>query len=100
MTYALQAFQTAMIGGSISHSGDADLSRHIGNAHKLILAQRDEQGKPLWLIQKERADSPYKIDLAMAAVLSWEARNDAIAAGAHVVLIGRVPNVWIPGVNA
>ena len=43
---------------------------------------RDEQGKPLWLIQKERPDSPHKIDLAMAGVLSWEARTDAIAANA------------------
>jgi hypothetical protein len=43
------------------------------------LPQRDEQGKPLWLIRKERSDSPQKIDLAMAAVLSWEARTDATA---------------------
>jgi hypothetical protein len=41
----------------------------------------EETGKPLWLIRKERSDSPNKIDLAMAAVLSWEARMDAIAAG-------------------
>jgi hypothetical protein len=33
------------------------------------------------LIQKERTDSPHKIDAAMAAVLSWKARTDAVAAG-------------------
>lgn len=82
MTYALEGFDTAIKEGSISHSGDKDLERHIGNAHKHELAQLDEEGKPLWLIRKERADSPHKIDLAMAAILSWEARTDAIAAGA------------------
>lgn len=82
MTYALQAFADAIAEGTISHDGHEALTRHIGNAQRHDLLQRDEQGKPLWLIRKERPDSPLKIDLAMAAVLSWEARNDAIAAGA------------------
>lgn len=81
MSYALQSFETAMTSRSISHDGNKDLARHIGNAHRHDLPQRDEQGRPLWLIRKERSDSPHKIDLAMAAVLSWEARNHAIAAG-------------------
>jgi hypothetical protein len=33
-------------------------------------------------ISKDRPDSPRKMDLAMAGTLSWEARGDAIAAGA------------------
>jgi hypothetical protein len=41
----------------------------------------DEDERPLWILRKERPDSPKKIDAAMAAVLAWEARNDAIAAG-------------------
>jgi len=82
MSYALEAFHTAMTSRTISHDGNAVLSRHIANADRYDLPQRDEQGKPRWLIRKERADSPHKIDLAMAAVLSWEARNHAIAAGA------------------
>ncbi len=45
------------------------------------LPQSDEQGKKLWLIQKERPDSPHKIDAAVSATLSWEARTDAVAAG-------------------
>jgi phage terminase large subunit-like protein len=81
MTAALESWDTAMREGLLSHSGDKRLERHIGNARRLTLQQRDEQGRELWLIQKERSDSPHKIDLAMAAVLSWEARNDAIAAG-------------------
>lgn len=82
MSYALEGFDTAIKTGALSHSGDPDLTRHIGNAHKHELNMRDEEGRPLWLIQKERRDSPHKIDLAMAAVLSWEARTHAIAAGA------------------
>jgi phage terminase large subunit-like protein len=83
MSYALENFDTAIKSGDVSHSGDAVLARHIGNAVRHDLPQRDEEtGKALWLIRKERRDSPDKIDLAMAAVLSWEARTDAIAAGA------------------
>lgn len=81
MTYALQAFNSAIQSGSISHDGDPVLARHIANSCKSELPQRDDQGGAMWLIRKERHDSPNKIDLAMAAVLSWEARNDAIAAG-------------------
>jgi len=85
MTYALNAFDTAIREGRISHDGDARFARHIGNARRKDLpGWRDEQGKPLWLIQKERPDSPHKIDLAMAATLSWEARMDAISAGVEV----------------
>jgi len=83
MSSALRAFDTAIKAGTLSHDGDADLRRHVANARRQDLTERDEQGKPLWLIRKERPDSPHKIDLAMAAVLSWEARTDAIAAGAN-----------------
>lgn len=82
MTAALQAFSTAILDGKVLHSDDPTMTRHIGNARREDLkGWRDEQGKPLWLIRKDRADSPHKIDAAMAAVLSWEARNDAVAAG-------------------
>ena len=81
MAYALENFATAIAEGIIKHGGDERLARHIGNARRYELPQRDEEGRPLWLIQKERHDSPHKIDAAMAAVLSWEARTDAIAAG-------------------
>lgn len=83
MKAALENFDTAIREGRIPHDGDKRLERHLGNSRKKDLpGERDEQGRPLWLIQKERPDSPHKIDAAMAAVLSWEARTDAIAAGA------------------
>ncbi len=81
MAQALESFDTAIKEGTLSHDGSKDLARHLGNARRMDLPQMDEQGKPLWLICKERPDSPHKIDLAMAAVLSWEARQDAIASG-------------------
>jgi len=75
------------------------LCRHVANAHKAEINSRDEQGKRLWKIQKDAKDSPNKIDVAMAAVLSWEARNDAIAAGVLMepVSVYDNPNesVWI-----
>lgn len=83
MSAALENFDSAIKEGAISHDGDPDVTRHLGNArkHDLPASYVDEQGKRLWLIQKERPDSPQKIDLAMASVLAWEARTDAIAAG-------------------
>lgn len=92
MTAALENYDTAMKEGTISHDGDKRLTRHIGNCRKQELpGQRDEKGRALWLIRKDRGDSPQKIDLAMASVLSWEARTDAIAAGVltESVYLGR-----------
>jgi hypothetical protein len=81
MAAALEGFDTAIKEGLISHDGAPRVARHIANARRLNLPQRDEQGKPLWLIQKERTNSPHKIDAAMASVLSWDARTTAISAG-------------------
>ena len=52
----------------------------FGTAQRRDLAVRDDKGERLWTIQKERPDSPHKIDAAVAAILSWEARTGAIAA--------------------
>lgn len=82
MAEALRAYVVAMKTGTLSHSGDKHLERHIANARREDLPVRDEQGQPLWIIRKERPDSPLKMDAAMAACLAWEARNDAIAANA------------------
>lgn len=81
MAYAIRSFVTAMTAGEVSHDGDKVLESHLANARRLSTNLVDEQGQPLWILRKERPDSPKKIDGAMAAVLSWEARNDALAAG-------------------
>lgn len=81
MGYALRTFSTAIRAGEVRNDGNLDLARHVGNAVRKTLNIVTEEGDPLWLIYKERADSVFKIDAAMAAVLSWQARCDALASG-------------------
>lgn len=81
MAYAIRAFAGAMTTGEMSHAGDAQLTDHIGNSRQLATALFDEEEKPLWILRKERPDSPKKIDAAMAGILAWEGRTDALTAG-------------------
>lgn len=81
MAYAVKAFATAIQAGEVSHDGNEDLARHIGNCCRKTLNFRDEDGQFLWWLQKEEPHSPRAIDAASAAVLAHEARNDALAAG-------------------
>lgn len=81
MARAIMAFHTAIASGEVIHSGARDLTRHIGNAVRRDIRRYDEEGRPLWTIYKEQPRSPHKIDAAMAAVLSWTARQDALSAG-------------------
>lgn len=80
--YAVRGYATAQRTGDVTHADDAEMARHIGHAHKRTIRMRDDQGEPLFLIEKERRDSPFKIDLAMAGTLSWEARMDALTEAA------------------
>lgn len=82
MAVALKAYATAIAGGEVTNNGDATFARHIGNAQKLAQPFRDDDDQPLWLIQKEAPKSPKKVDAAMAGTLSWQARLDAVKAGA------------------
>lgn len=77
-----RAYATAITEGGVSHSGDKAFAAHIGNAHKRFITERDDDGAPMWVAQKERPDSEHKIDAAAAGMLSWRARLEAIAAGA------------------
>jgi hypothetical protein len=81
MSYATRSFRNAMDSGEVTHADDPDFDRHIGNACKHVLTLRDDKGERLWVIEKERPDSVFKIDYGVAAILSWQARNDAIASG-------------------
>lgn len=82
MAHALRRYRTAMDTGAVTHDDDEVMARHVANARKLTLHQRDEQDVELWVIRKDRADSLDKIDLAMAGCLSWQVRCDAITKGA------------------
>lgn len=75
-----RAYYSAIRGGDLSNDGDPTMAQHIGNACKRPLPTVDEDGMPLWTIEKERRDSPKKVDYTMAGALSWQARLDAIAA--------------------
>jgi hypothetical protein len=86
MAYALRAWSEAQRTGEVSHCAEseplcAQFSAHVGNAIRRETGYRDDGG-PLWIAEKERSGSPNKIDSVPAATLSWEARKDAIAAGA------------------
>lgn len=78
---ACRAYSGAIRSGAVSHPGDEVFTRHLANSRKRITGFKDEDGQPLWVIEKERRDSPFKIDFAMCGVLSWQARLDGIAAG-------------------
>jgi hypothetical protein len=81
---AVRNYHDAMAGESpdLSHDSDETFVRHLKNARKQMLNVRDDKGRLMHTISKDRHDSPHKMDGAMAGVLSWEARGDAIAAGA------------------
>jgi len=81
MAYALRAWITDWREGELSHDGSEVLERHIANAVRHQTRMRDDDGTWLWVIRKDGPKSPRKIDLAMAACLSWEARGDAIRKG-------------------
>jgi hypothetical protein len=81
-SYAVANFTNAINAGDLRHDGDAAFAQHIRNATKQMVPYYDEDGRRMHLISKDRPQSPNKMDLAAAAVLSWEARGDAVAAGA------------------
>lgn len=71
---AVEAFETAVIEGELCHGGHAVLTRHVLNARRRL-------GRFGVSISKENPESPRKIDAAVAAVLAFEARRQAVAAG-------------------
>ena len=87
----VRGYLNAMTTGEVTHRGDALFTEHIGNAYKRQTTAVDDEEKPLWVIAKERSDSPHKIDAAMAGALSWEARSHALA---DPKLLVRAPEVW------
>ena len=88
MAKAVWAYRKAQDEGqvrwSIDHPRASDLARHIGNAGKkptnYSIEDGPDEGTPLYVLQKIHPDRKY--DAAMAAILSWIARVDALAKGA------------------
>lgn len=72
---ALEQFRSAVLDDDLSHDGSYLLTRHVLNA-------RVRPSRVGVQISKETPDSANKIDAAVAAVLAFQARTDAVAAGA------------------
>ena len=79
---AVANYTDAIVTGAVSHDGHEALTQHVKNAVRWLVNVRDDEGHQLHVIGKDRPNSPNKIDLAAAAVLSWECRGDARAKGA------------------
>ena len=73
---SLESFRNAVEKRELTHDGSPTLSRHV-------LAARRVSSRVGVQIAKEHPDSERKIDAAVAAVLAWQARLDAVAAGAN-----------------
>lgn len=86
MAYTLREYVELINSGSITFGGSEeeldDLLRHLGNAGRKDLKIRDDEGQPLWILQKQDGRDDLKFDFGMAAVLSAKARLDAIKEGA------------------
>ncbi|WP_216849552.1 hypothetical protein, partial [Pimelobacter simplex] len=75
----------AISGGDVTRCKDdplaEDFDRHIAAAGRETVNHWDDQGEQLFILAKIHPDR--KFDVAMAAQLSWEARLDALKAGAQ-----------------
>jgi phage terminase large subunit-like protein len=74
MMDAVERFRTDQAAGRILHTGDETLTRHVLNAQ-----MREVRGG-YWL-EKSRTGTAGNIDGAVASVLAYEARCDALLAG-------------------
>jgi hypothetical protein len=89
IAWAVRNYEDAVSGGDVSHDGNATFVEHIRHSRRRMLTVLDDKERPMHTLAKDSHGSPRKIDAAMAAVLSWEARSDCIAAGA--IYLGEDP---------
>lgn len=73
MMGAVERFRTDVAAGTLHHTGDVTLTRHVLNVQT-----REGRNGGYWLV-KDRPGSSHKIDTAIAAVLAYEARAEAFA---------------------
>ncbi|MGW7597214.1 terminase [Streptomyces antimycoticus] len=85
---ALEKFRSSVVDGELTHDGSSVLTRHILNA-------RRRSSRTGIQIMKEHPDSPNKIDAAVAAVLAWQCRVDAMAKGLGKKKAGRSGRVVV-----
>lgn len=84
MAKALRSYREAINSGALTWAPDApgaaELARHVAAAGRKDINLTDDDGTPLFILDKIHPER--KFDAAMAGVLSWEARLDALKAGA------------------
>lgn len=80
--HMIRSFAQAQQSAELSHNGGEIYAAHISHARRRYVNVFDDEHRQMWVIGKDSPSSALKIDLAMAGALSWEARGDAIAAGA------------------
>ncbi len=78
MTPATQRFGEAVLNRALTHSGDPDLTRRVGNA----VVKNDSRRHR---IVKEHKDSTRRIDLAVAAVMAFAAAST----------VEQAPQLWV-----
>ena len=81
---AIEQLEGAVRNQDMTHDGSADLTRHVLNARRRL-----RHGK--LALAKEHDYSDKKIDAAVAAILAWQGRLDAVAAG-----VGQQPTFVAP----
>lgn len=81
---AVEQFEGAVRNGDLTHSGEFALTRHMLNARRRIRSGKLSLGK-------EHDSSARKIDAAVAAVLAWQARLDAVSRG-----VEHTEETWVP----
>src|SRR4051812_14107630 len=89
IAWAVRNYEDAVSGGDVAHDGNPVFEAHVRQARRRMLTVLDDKERPMHTLAKDSHDSPRKIDAAMAAVLSWEARSDCVAAGA--IYLGEDP---------
>ena len=82
---AVESFEGAVRNRDLTHSGEYALTRHMLNARRRVRSNKLALGK-------ENDYSPRKIDAAVAAVLAWQARLDAVARGVG----SPQTEMWVP----
>jgi hypothetical protein len=94
-SYSLRAYQEAIDSALVSYGGTPDnldaMVTHLGHAGKKELKITDDEGRPLYILQKMDGQMQNKIDAAAAGVLSWQACLDARRSGARPRARGGAP---------
>jgi hypothetical protein len=81
---AVREYMGAVRNGEQSHQGQRQFTRHTLNARQRVSHQH-------LTIGKASSASPNKVDACIAAILSWEARRECIAAGIGATPVRKAP---------